>query len=292
MEDLAGTAVRVSPDRRQADEWAVVLAAGAISYRLRGRLDGWALVVDARDVDAAREALDAYDRENRVDATRARTASAVPDRVAAWVGVAVGLLLILFFAVTGPRADRSVWFERGSAHAQRVVGGQWWRTVTALTLHADGPHVLSNATASAVVVGAVSYQFGAGVGLWLVLLAGIGGNVLTAVAHGTHHESVGASTAMFGAIGILAATQFITREPRARARKRWIIVAASLALLGLLGTSPEADLLAHLFGLLVGGALGLAAAPALRRPLRLRTQWMLAIVALTFVVGAWLRAMS
>jgi rhomboid protease GluP len=291
MEDLAGTAVRVSADRRQADEWAMVLAAGAISYRLRGRLDGWALVVDARDVEAARETLDAYDRENRVDSTRART-SAVPGRAAAWVGVAVGVLLIGFFAVTGPRANRSVWFERGSADALRIGDGQWWRTVTALTLHADGPHVLGNATASAVLVGAVSYQFGAGVGLWLVLLGGIGGNALTAVAHGSHHESVGASTALFAAIGVLAATQFIARGRRGGARKRWIIVAASLALLGLLGASPDADLLAHLFGLLVGGGLGLAAAPALRRPLRSRTQWMLAVVALTFVVGAWLRAMS
>lgn len=292
MEDLAGTAVRVSADRRQADEWAMVLAAGAIAYRLRGRLDGWALVVDARDVEAARETLDAYDRENSGDSTRAPAASAVPDRAAAWAGVVVGVLLIGFFAITGPRANRSVWFERGSADAQRIVGGEWWRTVTALTLHADGPHVLGNATASTVVVGAVTYQFGVGVGLWLVLLGGAGGNALTAVAHGAHHQSVGASTAMFAAIGVLAAARFISGEARRGARKRWIIVAASLALLGLLGTSPEADLLAHLFGLLAGGSLGLAAAPALRRPLRSRTQWMLAIVALTFVVGAWLRAMS
>jgi rhomboid protease GluP len=292
MEDLAGTAVRVSPERRQADEWATVLAARGISHRLRGRLDGWALIVDARDVDAARETLDAYDRENCVDATRARSVAVVPDRAAAWVGVAVGLLLIAFFAVTGPRANRSAWFARGSADAERIVNGQWWRTVTALTLHADGPHVLSNATASAVVVGAVTYELGPGVGLWLVLLAGIGGNALTALAHGMRHDSVGASTAMFGAIGILAATRLVSRERRPIARKRWVTVAASLALLGLLGTSPEADLLAHLFGLLLGGALGLASALLLRRPPGSPTQWMLATAALALVVGAWLRAVS
>jgi membrane associated rhomboid family serine protease len=292
MEDLAGTAVRISPERRQADEWATVLAAGGIAHRLRGRLDGWALIVDARDVDAARETLDAYDRENSVDPTRARAVAGAPDRGAAWVGVALGLLLIAFFAVTGPRANRSVWFARGSADAERIVGGQWWRTVTALTLHADGLHVLSNATASAVVVGAVGFELGPGVGLWLVLLAGIGGNALTAIAHGAHHDSVGASTAMFGAIGILAATRLVSRERRPVARKRWVTVAASLALLGLLGTSPDADLLAHLFGLLVGGALGLAAAPVLRQPPGSPMQWMLAIAALALVVGAWLRALS
>ena len=204
----------------------------------------------------------------------------------------VGLLLIAFFAATGTRANRSVWFERGSVDAERIVAGEWWRTVTALTLHADAPHVVGNAVASALLVGAASHQFGPGVGLWLVLLAGIGGNALTAVAYGTHHHLVGASTAMFGAIGILAATRAMSLGRRPTARTRWMVVAASLALLALLGTSPDADLLAHLFGLLLGGALGVAAAPALRWPLRPSVQWALAVAVLVFVVGAWLRVRS
>ena len=292
MEDLAGTAVRVTSDRHRIDEWATVLAAGGIPHRLRSRLDGWALIVAARDADAARETLDAYDSENRPETTRAPRATVAPVRGAAGVGVAVGLVLIGFFAVTGPRATRSAWFERGGANAERIVAGEWWRTVTALTLHADAPHVVGNAAASAVLVGAVSYQFGPGVGLWLVVLAGIGGNALTAFAHGAHYDSVGASTAMFGAIGILAATQVMARGRLPIASKRWIVVAASLALLGLLGTSPDADLLAHLFGLLVGGGLGLIAALVRRWPLRPLTQWALAVAVLPFVIGAWLRAAS
>jgi membrane associated rhomboid family serine protease len=215
-----------------------------------------------------------------------------PVRGAAVVGVAVGLLLIGFFAVTGTRAGRSIWFERGGADAERIVAGEWWRTVTALTLHADAPHVIGNAGASAVLVGAVSHQLGPGVGLCLLLLAGAGGNALTAAAHGTHHDSVGASTAMFGAIGILGATRVVARGRRLAGRKPWMVAAASLALLGLLGTSPGGDLLAHLFGLLLGGALGLAAAPALPRLLRPPAQWALAVAVLAVVVGAWLRALS
>jgi rhomboid protease GluP len=291
MEDLAGTAVRVTRERHQADEWAVVLAAGSIPHRLRLRLDGWALIVAAGDAEAAREALDAYDRENSADTVDVGADIPVPVRGAAAVGVAVGLLLIGLFAVTGTRANGSVWFERGDASAERIVAGEWWRTVTALTLHADAPHVLGNAAASVVLVGAVSQQLGPGVGLWLLLLAGAGGNALTAVAHGAHHNSVGASTAMFGAIGILAATRVMSRERRPAARKLWTVVAASLALLALLGTSPDADLLAHLFGLLLGGVLGLVTACALSRPLRPSAQWTLAVAVLVLVVGAWLRAL-
>jgi membrane associated rhomboid family serine protease len=129
------------------------------------------------------------------------------------------------------------------------------------------------------------------VGLCVLLLAGAGGNALTAAAHGTHHDSVGASTAMFGAIGILGATRVVSRGRRRAARRSWMVVAASLALLALLGTSPGSDLLAHLFGLLLGGVLGLAAAPAMR-PLRPLVQWALAVAALAVVVGAWLRALA
>src|SRR5947207_14159784 len=106
MEDLAGTAVRVTPDRDQADEWAVVLAAGNIPHRLRPRLDGWALIVSTRAAEAAREALDAYERENIPD-----TVDVAPDALArapapAVVGVAIGHLLMGLFAVTGARRRR------------------------------------------------------------------------------------------------------------------------------------------------------------------------------------------
>ena len=60
----SGTTVRVTPSRRRADEWAVVLAAEDIPHWLRRRLDGWALLVPPPAAIAALEALEAYDREN------------------------------------------------------------------------------------------------------------------------------------------------------------------------------------------------------------------------------------
>ena len=285
-----GTAVRVTPSRRRADEWAVVLAAAGIPHWLRQRLDGWALIVPADDAASALETLAAYDQENAGEPVA--DAAARPSRPWTITGAVVALLLVGFFAVTGPRSAGSAWFEAGSADAARIVGGEWWRTITALTLHADPPHLLGNAVALAGLLTAVCWELGSGVGLWLVLLAGAGGNALTAVAYGAHHNSVGASTAMFGAIGILAATRVVSSGRRPAARKPWMVVAASLALLALLGTSHDADLLAHLFGLLLGGALGLVAAAALPRPLRSPTQWALAVAVLALIVGAWLRAVS
>lgn len=267
-----------------------MLAALDIPHWLRQRLDGWALLVPPSEAAAALDALAAYDRENPA-ARAADGGGSVPSRPTTIAGAVVALLLIGFFAITGPRAGHGAWFERGSADAQRMMAGEWWRAVTALTLHADWPHLLGNAVAGAVLVTAVVQQVGPGVGLWLLLLAGTGGNVLSAAVHGPGHVSVGASTAIFGAIGMLAVLRIVApARLGSGARKWWVVAGASLALLALLGSAPEADLLAHLFGLLVGAGLGLPAALAVRWRPPAPMQWLLVAAAVAAVVGAWRRA--
>jgi membrane associated rhomboid family serine protease len=280
-----GTAVRVTPDRRHADEWAVVLAAAGIPHWLRRRLDGWAVIVAPDDAAAAQQALAAYDQENTRDGTGGAETTA-PARPPTIVGAVAALLLAGFFAITGPRAGRSAWFEHGSADAARMVAGEWWRAVTALTLHADAPHLAGNAVALAILMTAVCGRVGPGVGAWLLLLAGAGGNALTAAAYGGGHVSVGASTTVFGAVGILAGLRIAAPAP-ASARKSWVVVAAALALLALLGTGPHADVLAHLFGFAVGGGLGLSAALTIRREPPAPVQWLLVAGAGAAVLGAW-----
>jgi rhomboid protease GluP len=278
--DGPGTAVRVTPDRRRVDEWAVVLAAAGIPHWQRHRLDGWALLVPADDAATALATLAAYDEENARDDGGA----VAPSRPPTITGAVVALLLIGFFAITGPRAGRSAWFEHGSADAARMLAGEWWRAVTALTLHADAPHLVGNALACALLVTAVCRQLGPGLGLALLLLAGAGGNALTALAHGGGHVSVGASTATFGALGVLAALRIAT--PRRLGRRTWVVIAASLALLALLGTGPDADILAHLFGLLVGAGLGLAT-PLTAPRISPALDWLLLAAASATVALAW-----
>jgi membrane associated rhomboid family serine protease len=290
MRGRQDTAVCVMPSAQRAEECAVVLEAIGIGYRLEESDGGWVVMVAAEDAARATRALAAYDEENR---PRPPGQAPPAGYGRTWVGVAAMLALVAFFAVTGPRDAGSVWFDRGSASAERILGGEVWRTVTALTLHADPVHVLSNAVMGAVVITAVGWWVGPGVGIWLVLLAGAAGNALTALAYGAHHVSVGASTATFGAVGILAALQFAARRRRPWTRRRaWVAIGAGLALLGMLGTSPGTDVPAHLFGLLAGGALGVGAALALRRPPQRTVQWSLALAAAASVAGSWWLALA
>jgi len=282
-------AVCVTPSATRAEECAVVLASNGIAHRLETTGAGWMVIVAAGDAERASRVLVEYDRENRDEAP---SAPAPPPYGTTWIGGVIAALLVGFFAVTGPRGP-NVWFDRGSASARLILSGEVWRTVTALTLHADLAHVLSNAIASLIFITAVAWWLGPGVGTWLVLLAGAGGNALTALAQGRSSVSVGASTAVFGALGILAARQFVVRRRgRASGHKGWVVIAASLALLGMLGTAPGSDVLAHLFGLLVGGLLGIGPALAQRRPLGRWSQWLLALAAGALVLACWRIALA
>jgi membrane associated rhomboid family serine protease len=283
FEDSVETTVRVSRNARRVGEWAVVMDASGIPHRVGATAAGWAVVVAGRDAARARSVLAAYDRENQDEAV---VDEAAPNQGPLWVGVVVAGLLVGFFAVTGPPVDGTGWFERGAASAEHILQGEVWRTVTALTLHVDLVHVLSNAVAGALLIAAVAQRFGPGIGLWLMLLAGAAGNGLTAAAQGGPHISVGASTSTFGAVGILAGLQLVGRGrgPSSRS-KPWVVVTTSVVLLGLLGSGLGSDVLAHLYGLLVGIGLGFGLAGC--RPARPAIQWALVVSAVVAVVGCW-----
>lgn len=286
------TAIRATGSATEAEEWALVLAAAGIPHRLESDGAGWTLLVPASEAPRAHGALDAYDGEARrePDAALAEPAS----RHFPWaIGVAAAALLLAFFAVTGSPTAGSLWFERGAASARRIVSGEPWRAVTALTLHVDAVHVAGNAVATAVLLPAVVQRLGPGCGVWLLLLAGAGANLLGAMLHDPRHVAVGASTATFGAIGILAALRLSPSSTAAGMRwKPWMVLAASLVLLAMLGAGRGSDVLGHALGLVSGGALGLAAGAALRRPLGPSVQWTLVVMAALAVAGCWRLALA
>jgi membrane associated rhomboid family serine protease len=279
--------LRVTPDRGRAEEWSLVLSSVGISHRVEPAEQGWVVYVAEDDAERADQVLQAYAQENRPTAV----ADPPPMYGSSWLGAAVALGLLAFFLVTGEGARGSRWFERGAADAELIVHGELWRVVTALTLHFDLAHLLGNAAACLVLVTGVAQWIGSGSAAWLLLLSGALGNLLTALTHRAHHISVGASTALFSAIGLLCAMQLISRRrQRAPGRRPWVAVAASLALFGLLGTSPSADLLAHGFGFVLGVLLGTIAGLLYRRPFARWIEQLLAVVCGAAVVASWLLA--
>lgn len=282
--------IRATRTSTQADDWALVLAAAGIPHRVARDGAAWILLVPDDETARAHAALAAFDEEARPETTVAVPARAAPELPWAF-GVAVGLLILGAFAVTGPPAAGSRWFERGATSSAEMAR-EPWRAVTALTLHVDAVHAAGNAVATALLLPALAQQLGPGCALWSMLVAGAAANLLAATVS-THHLSVGASTATFGAIGTLAALQLFRRPAERRTRsKRWVVLVAGLVLLTMLGTGPDADVLGHALGLLAGAVLGTAAALGFRRPPGAALQWPLVALAALAIAQCWRLALG
>lgn len=155
--------------------------------------------------------------------------------------------------------------DRAASSSTGLFGrGEWWRPFTALFLHADIPHLTGNLISGAIF-GSLSARL---LGPWrawaLILTCGTLGNIITsAVAWPESFISIGASTAVFGALGILCGLAFAATL-RARLRLPWARtvapVIAGIVLLGWLGGGSETgntDVLGHVFGFSSGLAAGL-----------------------------------
>jgi membrane associated rhomboid family serine protease len=279
--------LRVTADHNLAREWELVLLAQGLSPSVRQSAGGVVLSVAEEEADRARAALLAYDNENPLKLVdRPETASSASLLAGSVVS---GIFILVMFCVTAVWVPTLSWIERGGADAYRILHGELWRTVTALTLHADVGHAVSNAVAAAIFFGMVSSLLGLGFGCSLVLLAGAGGNLANAFLHGSPHVSIGASTAVFGAVGVIGGLSMAKHRRRASSRRRaWLPIAAALALLGMLGTGgARVDVWAHLCGLLVGAVLGIAAASIAPRPPGFGIQWACGSAAVGVLIYSW-----
>lgn len=291
MNETSDIPLRVAAERKLADEWALVLIAEGLSPSVRRSSEGYVLGVPAEEAERGVAILLSYERENPVEPHEGDEAAGYAHVVTA---LAVAGALIGFFFVTGAGDSMVHWFQRGSADVERILHGEVWRTVTALTLHADIGHVLANAIAGAVFLAAVCRGLGPGLGCAVVLLAGAGGNYVNALFHGSFHVSVGASTSVFGAVGVLGGLGVVRRRRKGvRGRLAWMPIVAALALLAMLGMGgARVDLWAHLFGFLVGGVMGVLVAFAVPRPPGLRVQWVLGGATLAVVLYCWTLAFA
>lgn len=280
--------VRATSSEARVGDWALVLNSAGIAHRIDERIDGLVLVVAAHDGVAALAALDAFDGES----VRVEQAPA-PDLGPSPLGLAFAVVLVAMFVGASARdaGVASMWLHAGSASADLILQGAWWRAATALMLHADLAHLTGNVVASLLFVSAVGRWLGAGLGGALILASAIAANLLTALVYRTGHDSIGASTATFAALGLLAGLQVVRRlRHEARRRHPWLPLVAGVGLVLLLGTSERADTLAHVFGLASGVlAGGIVAWAGVRAPGRL-VQFAMAMATVGAMVGAWVLA--
>jgi membrane associated rhomboid family serine protease len=251
----------------------------------------WSLVVLPQSVTAAIAHLRGYEREN----PPRRRVLARPEQMhpRAWLGPLLYVAVMVAVAwLAGHHAFGSHWLGDGALQTRAVRGGEVWRTVTAVTLHFDVAHLLSNLGFGAFFGWLASQLLGPGVAMGGALAAAVLANAINSTIQPVHHVSAGASTMVFSLLGLLAAYAWRRRaDSGERWAYRWAPLIAGLFLLGFTGIGGEnTDVLAHLTGFVTGLGTGWWLGRLTRIP-RAHVQWLVGLGALAAIVAAWWAAL-
>lgn len=269
----------------QAYTYSLVLTASGIAHQVHSHGQRWRISVPFAQCRSAQQAIGLYLKENQ---TTLRQNGELAFRwTKTYSAIFVAMILIVVHLAVQPGYERQVFIGSFGASAERILQGELFRCITALLLHADWPHVLANAAGIMVFGTAVAANYGWGVGWLLILLAAVQGNFLTALWYHNHHLSVGASTAVFAAVGLCAVLSAkLYAMHTSRSWRAWTPLAAGLALLGWLGTAPQSDLVAHLLGFGSGLFFGGLFIAFVRRRMPWPFQLAAAIMASILIAGA------
>ncbi len=271
-------------------EYSLMLEARGIEHEAAEDDHTWILSVPEEMRQRAYEELSRYSVERGV--RRSVPEVMLPHSGAAF-GV-VGYIAILLFTAyfAGNATFGADWLSLGSLDAG--ASGEWWRAVTALTLHLDQEHLLGNVLFGAVAGIAASRLLGPGVAWASILGAAVLANYAEILITPITHRAVGASTAVFAALGLLSGMAWRQRLTlRERLWYRWAPLIAGICLLTLLGAgSAHVDVLGHAlgfcFGLGVGWVYVRSGVPNNRDP---RVQVIAGLGAVLAVCAAWASAL-
>jgi membrane associated rhomboid family serine protease len=237
-------------------EVSLVLDAKGIAYERIEAGGECTLLVAASAAGMAREELARYAAERAPP--REPGATFVPFRGSAAAAGAYAGVLILVAYCAGIQLFGVDWFDAGALQSTPGAPAEWWRTITALTLHLDQEHLMGNLLFGAGIGLLAGRVFGPGFAWLSMLAAGAAGNALEMWVSPAGHRAVGASTAVFAALGLLAGFGWGQRTAaRDRRLYRWAPLFGGVCLLALLGAGTEhVDVLGHMLGFTCGILLG------------------------------------
>jgi membrane associated rhomboid family serine protease len=248
-----------------AQQWALVLQARRVPSRIRQGWPGLRLLVPASRHDEALEEIRAFLRENPPQPVTLPDLRPRPSSWGELPGVVWSLSIVtVFLTMTGAEDTLGAWLVdwhlHGGGDTRLMAAGEWWRAVTALTLHADVAHLVGNVCLGGTFLLLLAGEVGLGSAWFLSLAGAVAANVAKMPMQSPGYKFIGSSTAVFAALGALAGVR-VAREGRHLRWKRALPFAAGLMILAFLGVGSEEearriDLAGHFFGFGAGFAAG------------------------------------
>ncbi|MGI9238042.1 MAG: rhomboid family intramembrane serine protease [Woeseiaceae bacterium] len=279
-----------SRNRQSCSDRALVLASARIPHQMIDDGVSAALVVPAEYSGLAIDELRLYDDENPPFRPKLTKKISYQDAVPGVAGYVLVISLIAW--LSGYSAFGHDWFDTGRVDGALIRGGEWWRTITALTLHSGAKHIIGNLVFGVLFGLFAGRLMGSGVAWLAIVAAAASGNAINTLLLESTHRSVGASTAVFAALGLVAG--FVWRG-KFMAQDRWSYrygpIVGGLALLMFTGTGgPNTDIGAHLLGFVCGFLTGMLLILLGPVPTDRRAQIVAGGLALLIVATSWIVA--
>jgi rhomboid protease GluP len=289
--ESADASVLFRGGRALCQEYSLVLESKAIDHEVLESDGAWLLTVAPSLQITAYDELTRYCAERSILRPQSRFIRPFGGAGAGAIAYAAVLLLTAYFA--GLHLFSTDWYAVGVIDAG-PARAEWWRAITALTLHVDPAHLISNLFFGIIVGAAASRLLGPGVAWLAALSAGTLANYVEMWIAPAAHRALGASTAVFAALGLLTGLAWTERlNFRERKWYRWAPLIAGVCLLTLFGAGGEhVDVLGHCLGFMFGTAAGcLCALAGMPRNRGIRLQLLCGMGALGAVGLAWLLAL-
>jgi rhomboid protease GluP len=220
-----------------------------------------------------------------------------------WILLVANVLVWLAAKGAGGTEDPQVLLDFGAMFSPLIAEGQYWRLFTGMFLHANLAHLAMNGFGLFIFGQLVERAFGHLRFLIVYILAGLFGSVAS-YSINTIAIAAGASGAIFGILGALAAFFVLQRQTHGKAARQNVtgVLVLSAISLGYGLITPQIDNWAHFGGFAAGFVLGLALSPRYRfatspyglsaRPIDTTSiagrLWVLPAAAVLLVIGAWL----
>jgi rhomboid protease GluP len=179
---------------------------------------------------------------------------------AAWVLLVLNIAIYLIPEVLG---ITEVVLELGAKNNAAIQAGAYYRFLTAMFLHGGLTHIFFNGFALYSLGLDVERFYGTLRFLAIYFVAGFAGGLASYAF--SPYDSVGASGAIFGLVGALAAFFYTSRKIFGEVSRQQIgsLIFITLINLGIGFSTPRIDNYAHLGGLVAGAITGLLLAPIL-----------------------------
>lgn len=281
-----------SRNRQSCSDRALVLAAAHIPHQLVDDGMTAALVVPAEFSSRAVEELRLYDDENPPPRPKPQKEVANQDAVPGVVGYVLVVCAVAWLA--GFSIFGHNWFDAGRVDGTLIRNGEWWRTITALTLHSGARHLVGNIVFGVLFGLFAGRLLGSGIAWLAIVAAAATGNAANTLLLESTHRSIGASTAVFAALGLVAGFVF---RGQFMAQDRWSYrygpIVGALALLMYTGTGgPNTDIGAHLLGFVCGFLTGMLLIALGPMPTDRRSQTVAGGIALALIASSWIVAIQ